>query len=182
MDDNAPKVPRKTFAQDTANKLLARFVGGSTVSFNQGASEAFAQYTSYLTPIYRHPSRQMLTKYVHNEANRVVVLIKNFLTAALKVRTRILVQTIIMLQVHIATDLWSQKNYRHFYCIVTASVFVESLNEQKTLCLGIKEVRDHTGDTIYADVTEILDEFGQKFEDVGVISTDNASANLKAFR
>jgi len=53
---------------------------------------------------------------------------------------------------------------------------------QKTICLGLKEVLDHKAVSIYAAVKEILNEYGQKIEDVGFINTDNASANLKAFR
>jgi hypothetical protein len=78
--------------------------------------------------------------------------------------------------------LWTQRNYRHSYAIVTAHVYVDHLCEQKVICLGIEEVPDHKSETIYNVVAKILDSYGQQIDKVGVINTDNASANLKAFR
>lgn len=49
------------------------------------------------------------------------------------------------------------------------------------MCLGLKEVKDHKSDSIYNAVKDLLEQYGKTIEDVGLINTDNASANLKAF-
>jgi hypothetical protein len=51
-----------------------------------------------------------------------------------------------------------------------------------TICLGVKEVMDHKAVTIHRVVSEFLNEYGKQIEDIGVINTDNARANIAAFR
>jgi len=43
-------------------------------------------------------------------------------------------------------------------------------------------VTDHKAVTIYDTVSKVLANYGHQIENVGVINTDNASANIKAFR
>lgn len=83
---------------------------------------------------------------------------------------------------HISTDIWSQKNYRHSYAVINGHLYIQELGRQKTICLGMREVEDHSGDTILRVVEDVLGEFGKSMSDVGIISTDNASANKKAFK
>lgn len=66
--------------------------------------------------------------------------------------------------------------------VVNAHVYIDSLCAQQTLCLGVAKVHDHKSETIYKTVADVLENYDQKIDDIGVIITDNAKANLKAFR
>lgn len=66
--------------------------------------------------------------------------------------------------------------------VVNAHIYIDSLCAQKTICLGVTKVLDHKSTTIYETVAEVLKSYGQQIENVGIINTDNASANKKAFR
>jgi hypothetical protein len=48
--------------------------------------------------------------------------------------------------------------------------------------LGVIEVFDHKAVSILSSVKKLLQEYDLDFEKAGVINTDNASANKKAFR
>jgi len=66
--------------------------------------------------------------------------------------------------------------------VVNAHIYSEQLGEQKTICLGLKEVENHKSESIYRAVSELLTDYGQNIDNIGLINTDNASSNLKAFR
>lgn len=66
--------------------------------------------------------------------------------------------------------------------MINVHIYVDSLGAQKTICLGIVEVKNHKSDSIYTAVKDTLEKYDQKIENVGFINTDNVSANLKAFR
>jgi hypothetical protein len=85
------------------------------------------------------------------------------------------------LQVHVSTDIWTQRNYRNSYAVVNAHVYIAPLCAPKTLCLGIEKVSDHTALTIYNTMANVLEKFNQKIEDVGMIVTDNVKTNRIAF-
>lgn len=61
-------------------------------------------------------------------------------------------------------------------------MYIDQLRAQRTLCLGVKKVPNHKASTIYNTAAEILEKYDQQIDDVGVITTDNVAANLKAFR
>lgn len=71
------------FDQQIADKLFARFAGSSTISFRQASSLKLSQFTTFLNPQYRHPSRETLVKQIREEAAQTVNLIKQLLRESL---------------------------------------------------------------------------------------------------
>lgn len=59
---------------------------------------------------------------------------------------------------------------------------MERNQSQRTICLGVRKTHDHTAVTIHDTVSKILAEYEQQIQNVGVIATDNAAANKRAFR
>jgi len=59
-----------------------RFVGSSTVSFNQATSPELSAFTSYLNSNYKLPSRNTLVSQIGEEASREKKMIKDLLADA----------------------------------------------------------------------------------------------------
>lgn len=79
-----------TLDLNIADRLLARFIGPSTTSLNQGSTDSLADFCHYLNPAYKHPSRQKLTDLVCDEATRAKITIKNIIERIPVVRFRFL--------------------------------------------------------------------------------------------
>jgi hypothetical protein len=171
------------FSQLVAARKFARLIGPSTISLRQATSPDFADFATYLNPSFHPPSRQTLVKNIREEANRASGLIKQLMSDAPMVSiTALLCEIVWQFKVHVSTDVWTQRKYRHSYAAVNVHFFVEQLGRQMTICLGVKEVMDHKAVTIHRVVSEFLNEYGKQIEDIGVINTDNARANIAAFR
>jgi hypothetical protein len=71
------------FDSGLADILLARAVGGSTISLRQGSSIGLSDFCRYLNPAYQLPGRDKLTKLVIDEAGRTKSLIKRLLKSVI---------------------------------------------------------------------------------------------------
>jgi hypothetical protein len=155
------------FDPTIANRLLSRLIGPSTVSFNMDSSPELRNLASYLNPNYQLPSRGTLTKLILEEANHVKKIIQSLLASAPMV-------------------IFGFLNFKLYlinsFAVVNVHIYVEQLCVQKTVCLGVCGVLDHKNESIYAAVAELLQQYDQRIQNVRFINTDNASANLKAFR
>jgi hypothetical protein len=76
------KTENFTFDAGIANRLLSRYVAASTISFNQATSPELSEFTSYLNPAYKLPSRGTLTSMIQDEAGIAKDLIRSLLNDA----------------------------------------------------------------------------------------------------
>lgn len=70
---------KNSFEQGIADRMFARLIGSSTISFQQASSCQLSAFTKYLNPEYQHPSRQTLVEHIYSEANEAMKLLKKIL-------------------------------------------------------------------------------------------------------